>query len=337
MKKHEYFTVQGKPFFSIGGQVHNSSGYAIGAENGEAYERDAERSFESLRALGANTAAIPVCWDAFEPEEGKFNFGYVKRIIDRCREHNLHAILLWFGSWKNGQMEYTPVWVKKDRKRFVRARLADGQETTALSPFYEANREQDKKAFCRLMECIREYDGQTGTVLAVQVENEPGMYAASIRDFSEKGTEAFQGMVPAAVIDAVRGDAGEAGDAWRENGRKENGSWAEVFGRFGAELCMAWATAEYINDIALAGKQIYDIFMYVNVWMDRNSEHGWSIAGLDYPSGGAVSKVLPVWLAACTGLDAVCPDIYEQEPDCIRRTQELYDWEGRPFTYRNQD
>ena len=82
MKKHEYFTVQGKPFFSIGGQVHNSSGYAIGAENGEAYERDAERSFESLRALGANTAAIPVCWDAFEPEEGKFNFGYVKRIID---------------------------------------------------------------------------------------------------------------------------------------------------------------------------------------------------------------------------------------------------------------
>ena len=331
MKKHEYFTIQGKPFFSIGGQVHNSSGYAIGAENGEAYERDAERSFESLRALGANTAAIPVCWDAFEPEEGKFNFGYVKRIIDRCREHNLHAILLWFGSWKNGQMEYTPVWVKKDRKRFVRARLADGQETTALSPFYDANREQDKKAFCRLMECIREYDGQTGTVLAVQVENEPGMYAASIRDFSEKGTEAFQGMVPAAVIDAVRGDAGEAGDAWRENGRKENGSWAEVFGRFGAELCMAWATAEYINDIALAGKQIYDIFMYVNVWMDRNSEHGWSIAGLDYPSGGAVSKVLPVWLAACTGLDAVCPDIYEQEPDCIRRTQELYDWEGRPF------
>ena len=133
-------------------------------------------------------------------------------------------------------------------------RLADGQETTALSPFYEANREQDKKAFCRLMECIREYDGQTGTVLAVQVENEPGMYAASIRDFSEKGTEAFQGMVPAAVIDAVRGDAGEAGDAWRENGRKENGSWAEVFGRFGAELCMAWATAEYINDIALAGE-----------------------------------------------------------------------------------
>ena len=34
--------------------------------------------------------------------------------------------------------------------------------------------------------------------------------------------------------------------------------------------------------------------MYVNVWLDGNGEKGWSLAGLDYPSGGAVSKALPL-------------------------------------------
>ncbi len=56
----------------------------------------------------------------------------------------------------------------------------------------------------------------------------------------------------------------------------QSGSWEGVFGGFGAELCMAWGIARYIDEIAQAGKEIYDIFMYVNVWMDRNGENGWS-------------------------------------------------------------
>ena len=35
MKRHECFTVLGKPFFSVGGQLHNSSSYALGAAGGE--------------------------------------------------------------------------------------------------------------------------------------------------------------------------------------------------------------------------------------------------------------------------------------------------------------
>ncbi|HJC57238.1 MAG TPA: DUF5597 domain-containing protein [Candidatus Eisenbergiella intestinipullorum] len=353
MKRHTQFTVQGKPFFSIGGQLHNSTGYALGAAGGEKYEQDVRTAFAALKAIGANTAAVPVCWDAFEPEEGKFDGDYVRRIIDRVREHGMHAVLLWFGTWKNGQMEYTPAWVKADRKRFPRAVCKDGTETAALSPFYEENQQQDQRAFCRLMEILREYDGQTGTVIAVQVENEPGMYAASVRDFSEKGTQAFLGQVPEAVIrtaeecsaaartgredgvldwmDETHAVSGWLRRAWEENGRKRSGSWQEVFGSFGAELCMAWGTARYIDRIAEAGKQIYDIFMYVNVWLDGNGEKGWSLAGLDYPSGGAVSKVLPLWLRAAEHLDAIAPDTYEGDPESVRRTQALYDQEGRAF------
>lgn len=181
------------------------------------------------------------------------------------------------------------------------------------------------------MEFIKEYDEKTGTVIAVQVENEPGMYAASIRDFSKKGTEAFEGPVPAEMIEAARNDTGAVGEAWKKNGNRESGNWESVFGVFGAELCMAWATAGYIDEIARAGKEIYDIFMYVNVWLDRNGQSGWRIAGLDYPSGGAVSKVLPAWRAACGYLDVIAPDIYELEPESIRKTQELYDKDGWAF------
>ena len=261
MSRHEIFTVEGKSFFSIGAQLQNSSGYALGAAKGDKYEQDTKRAFDSVKKIGANTVAVPICWDAFEKEEGIFDFAYVQRIIDRIRDHDLHAILLWFGTWKNGQMEYTPEWVKRDRDRFPRCLCVDGTETTVLSPFYEANKEQDKKAFCKLMEFLKEYDSEVGTVLAVQVENECGMYAASIRDFSEKATEVFEGEAPAELIELARKDQGMLNREWEREGQKEHGSYREVFGRFGAEVCMAYTTARYIDEIAAAGKEIYDIFM----------------------------------------------------------------------------
>ena len=72
MGKHMCFTVNGKPFFSIGGQLHNSSGYALGKVSGSKAIEDAQKSFQTLKAIGVNTVAVPVCWDAFEPIEGEF-------------------------------------------------------------------------------------------------------------------------------------------------------------------------------------------------------------------------------------------------------------------------
>ena len=54
--------------------------------------------------------------------------------------------------------------------------------------------------------------------------------------------------------------------SWVKNGSREQGNWKEMFGSFGAELCSAWAVARYIDEIAAGGKEIYDIFMYTNVW-----------------------------------------------------------------------
>ena len=307
MGRHSEFTVLGQPFFSVGGQTHNSSSY---------YPKDMERSFASVRALSGNTVSTPLCWDAFEPREGVFREDYVRGIIDEARRWGMHLVLLWFGTWKNGTMEYTPAWVKLDRQRFPRALCKDGTATACLSPHSEANRRADEAAFCRLLRVIRDYDGAVGTVLAVQVENESGMLAPTRRDFGPDGQRDFEAQVPAALLGWARSHPeGRLAGFWRAAGSRESGSWAQVFGRYGAEACSAWHTARYIDSIAAAGKAVYDVFLYANVWMDGGeTPGGWDLGGLEYPCGGAVSKSLEVWYAACQALDAIAPDNYAFEP-----------------------
>ena len=118
--------------------------------------------------------AVPVSWELFEPREGAFREAFVTDIISQARENNLKLILLWFGTWKNGTMEYTPSWVKKDTERFPRAELKDGRKTHNLSPHCPENLEADRKAFCRLLEVVKRFDQEFNTVIGVQIENEYG-------------------------------------------------------------------------------------------------------------------------------------------------------------------
>jgi hypothetical protein len=68
----------------------------------------------------------------------------------------------------------------------------------------------------------------------------------------------------------------------------------------------AWTIANYIDNIAESGKAVYDIPMFINVWM---MESGWSIPGESYPSGGAVSKVLDIYKWFTPHVDMIAPDI----------------------------
>jgi hypothetical protein len=43
-----------------------------------------------------------------EPEPGRFDFASVDALVAGAREHHLHLVLLWFGTWKNGQAHYVP-------------------------------------------------------------------------------------------------------------------------------------------------------------------------------------------------------------------------------------
>lgn len=301
MKKHPYFTVQGKPFYSVGIQAHNSNS---STKNALGYVWNAAKMLE------ANTVAVPVPWERFEPKEGQFQEEYVIEIIRQAREQGLKLVLLWFGTWKNGTMEYAPGWVKTDMERFPRVVLKSGKKVHNLTPHCPENRKADERAFCRLMEVLKAYDKEENTVIAVQIENEAGCLSAARRDFGPWGQEAFESQVPDGLIGYCRAheDTHLAG-IWKENGSRQDGDWQTVFGTAGAEALTAWAVASYIDRIAEAGRKIYDIFLYTNAWINQ----GRGIAGIDWPSGTSLPGNLDIYYAVCRHLDTIAPDIYLPE------------------------
>ena len=317
MKKHKNFTVLGKPFLSLGGQTHNSSGYD--AENGM------DISFRSVKEMGGNTIAIPVSWDIFEVSEGSFNTCHVTAMIETARKQDLHLVLLWFGSWKNGTMEYTPDWVKQDTERFPRVTCKDESLTTALSPHCTETLETEKRTFCKLVETVRDFDRDVGTVIAIQVENEAGALGGTRRDFGKHGEQDFQSEVPEELIEyASANPDSELHCSWKKAGKQNHGSWQAVFSAFGAEACSAWYLARYIDSLTAAGKEYYDLFMYTNVWLGGGFQTSFDLPGLEYPCGGAVPKTLPIWYIACNALDAIAPDIYVNETTNFLKLQKTY-------------
>jgi len=132
--------VDGKPFLILGGQIHNSS----------SWPSELPQVWESMAALHANTIEAPVYWEQLEPHEGQFDYANVDQLVEGARAHNLHLVVLWFGTWKNGNMHYAPSWVKDDTKRFPHTVRPDGEPIDVLSPISHNTLEADKTAFVNL-------------------------------------------------------------------------------------------------------------------------------------------------------------------------------------------
>jgi hypothetical protein len=295
------FFEDGKPFFPLGGQCHNSSSQS---------PEQLSVFWKALKELHANTAEVPVYWNLLEPEEGVFDFTQMDQIFAGAEKHGFKLILLWFGTWKNGKMQYTPDWVKRNPERFHRVITHDGVRVGVLSSHCKANLEADRKAFAALMEHIRDIDAG-GRIIAIQVENEPGIEARAMRDHGPEGEADYFAPVPAGLIAHIDTlpEASRVRRVWVKSGSKKQGNWPEVFGPHGAEFLSAWSVASFINELAHAGKEILERPMIVNVW---NGDCGFNQPGLDYPSGGAVAKVLDIWKFASPDINIIGPDIYLQ-------------------------
>jgi Domain of unknown function (DUF5597)/Beta-galactosidase len=291
------FKVDGKPFFPLGGEASNSSGYN---------DHESEVAFKAVQAIHGNTVEIPVYWEKVEPEEGQFDFSMVESLLVSARKYGIKLILLWFATWKNGNMDYAPSWVKTNPQRFKRVISPSGEDLWVLSPHCKANLAADKKAFTALCRYLKTKDEKERTVIGLQIENEPGSIGSD-RDYSPEGQALFDSQVPSQFIDAMKkaGD-GRVNDIWQKIGSKNSGTWFELFGWEAGEIMSAWSIANYIDDIAESGKAVFDIPMFINVWM---MESGWSIPGESYPSGGAVSKVLDIYKWFTPHVDMIAPDI----------------------------
>ena len=294
-KVKRLFYAEGRPYFTIGGQARNSSSQSA---------ETMKKVWAGVEQMGLNTLAAPVYWERLEPEEGCFDFTQTDLLLEGARKHGVKLVLLWFGTWKNGASQYVPRWVKTQPERFRWAESIQHNLTRSLSPHCRAAREADRRAYCRLMEHLKAA-GAEDVLLGVQVENEPGILGTP-RDYSDAGEAFFRSEVPADVMEWLR-TGSSLKQIWRENGSPAGGTWEEVFGFHGEEIGTAYAMADYIDEIAAAGKAVWDIPVCVNVWLGEMYNR---VPGLDYPSGGAVSRVLDLWKHVAVHIDAVCPDIY---------------------------
>lgn len=290
--------VKGEPFLMLGGELHNSA-----SSSADFMEREV---WPYVRPLGLNTVILPVAWETIEPREGCFDFTLVEQLLTQARREQVKLVLLWFGLWKNGESFYVPSWVKEDDRRFFRSCYPGGLPSDTVSPLCREAVEADRRAFVRLMQFLKEYDGEEQTVVLVQVENEIG-FLKSERDFSPEAERRYGEAIPEAV-----------------GARYErSGSWQEAFGEDAPEYFMAWQYGCAVEQIASAGKAVYPLPMYVNAWLEQHPDR----PGV-YPSGGPVAKLIPLWQLAAPSLDLIAPDIYL--PD-FRGVCESYAVSGNPL------
>ena len=292
--------VDGKPFLALAGELLNNS--ATGVEH-------MKPIWPKLAASKYNTVLAGVSWAQIEPREGKFDFTVLDGIIRDARSHNLHLVLLWFGSWKNSLSSYPPDWLKKDFERFPRAQVAGGKGIELLSPFSEANWDADAHAFAAMMRHVKAVDGQQHTVIMIQVENEVGMHGDS-RDRSPAADKAFAEPVPKELMDYLQQRKEtlipELRQVWEAAGFKTSGTWEDVFGQSKVTdgIFMAWHISRYIGRVAQAGKTEYPIPMFCNAAL-------YGIGKGAMPSGGRPwDQVMDVWKAGAPQIDILSPDIY---------------------------
>ncbi|MGD0087173.1 MAG: DUF5597 domain-containing protein [Verrucomicrobiota bacterium] len=332
--------VDGKPFLALAAELHNSSASSL---------EYMKPLWPKLVASHLNTVLATVSWELIEPDEGKFDFSLVDGLLQEARANDLHLVLLWFGSWKNGKSSYEPLWVKTNQARFPLACDSDGKSMPILTTFSDANRDADARAFAALMRHLREVDGEKHTVLMIQVENEVGTLGDS-RDRCPAANEAFAKPVPKDLMDYLVQHkdtlAPELLKGWAAHGSKTSGTWTEVFGPgkpasvqlYGPDLTdkkkdvywrqlnwasdeffMAWRYSMYVNKVAAAGKAEYDIPMYVNTWLQQP---GCPRPG-EYPSGGPTPQVHDFWRFGAPAMDILSPDLYIDQfaETCARYTR----------------
>lgn len=293
--------VDGKPFLVLGGELFNNS-----ATNLEFLEN----VWSGLKQKNLNTVLAAVAWAQLEPAEGKFNYEIVDGVIEQARKHNMHLVLLWFGSWKNTWSSYTPDWVKRDFKRFPRVQLSNGLGTERLSPFSEENQKADARAYAALMRHLKDFDGKENTVIMMQVENEVGVIPDA-RDHSEVANKDYANAVPRELMNYLVKNREtidpELREKWMKTGFETSGNWEKVFGP-GLEtedLFMAWHYAKYIGKVAEAGKAEYNLPMFTNAALIRTN-----YAPGQYNSGGPLPHSIDIWRAGGPQLNFLVPDIY---------------------------
>ena len=294
--------VDGKPYLALAGETDNTASSSL---------EYMDMVWPKLVKMNLNTVLVGVGWDWVEPEEGKYDFTLVDGLLAGARKSNLHLVLLWFGSWKNGLSSFVPDWVKADQQRFPRALLKNGRSVEVLTTLSEANLQADTRAYTAFMRHLREVDSAQHTVVMIQLENEVGLIGDS-RDRSAAAEAAFVRPVPPELPAYLQQNREtlwpDLRQLWEAAGAKTAGTWHEIFGSSPAtdEIFMAWNYARYLERMTKAGKAEYPLPVFTNTWLVQPQDQGPG----DYPSGCPEPLTIDIWKAGAPTIDLNAPDVH---------------------------
>ena len=195
-----HFEVDGKHFLMFTGELHNST------STSESY-MESIGVWEQMKYGNFNTVIASCSWDVIEDEPGHYDFTSVDHVIRNARKNGLKVVMIWFASWKNGNSTYAPSYIKRDPVKYPLVETQDGGHLNVLSAFCQESMEADKKAYVALMQHIKEIDPDY-TVIMMQVENEMGILG-SVRDFSPAAQKAWEGQVPADLMQYLSAHKGK--------------------------------------------------------------------------------------------------------------------------------
>ncbi|OKS86811.1 GH35 family beta-galactosidase [Mucilaginibacter polytrichastri] len=298
------FIVDNKPFLILGGELGNSSA------SSSTYMKTI---WPKLKAMHLNTVFAPVYWELMEPTEGNFDFTLVDDLIINARLNNMKLALLWFGTWKNSMSCYVPAWVKLNSQKFPRIEDRSGSKHEILNPLSKNNLEADKHAYVRLLQHLKDIDSKNHTVIMMQVENEIGMLPDA-RNHDEIANKTFEAAIPEKLSTYLKSNSTtllpEIDSVWKANGSQTAGNWSKVFGQSLAadEIFMAWQFATFVNEIATAGKKVYNLPVYLNAALNKKGAKPG-----EYPSAGPLPHVMDIWKAGAPSVDILAPDFYNPD------------------------
>ena len=297
--------VDDAPYLMLGAQVHNSSSWPA----------ELPKVWPAMEYLHVNTVEMPVYWEQIEARQGEYDFTLVDTLLAEARKHQVHLVLLWFGTWKNGSQHYMPEWMKLDTVKYPHVTDKNGDAVDSPSPLAAASLEADKKAFAAFMGHLKAADPER-TVIMVQVENESGTWG-SLRDYSPLANNLFEAAVPPEVLSAMQVKVASPAP-----------NWQEAFGPEAEVNFHAWAVAKYVGQVAAAGKAVYPLPMYANAALRDPIKPG---APGTYESGGPTDNVLNIWKAEAPALDVLAPDNYTNDPLAYLKVLELYHRSDNPL------
>jgi hypothetical protein len=297
--------VDGAPYLMLGAQSNNSSDWPA----------TLPKVWSAIEYLHANTLETPIYWEQFEPKPGQFDYSAVDTVLAQARQHHVHLVLLWFGTWKNGSQHYMPEWMKLDPERYFHVTNKNGEFVDSPSPFAQASLDADVRAFTAFMRHLKDADAER-TVIMVQVENETGTWGAQ-RDYSAAANKLFEAAVPAEVLKAMNKETTASAP-----------NWHDAFGDEADVNFHAWAVAKYVGKIAAAGKAVYPLPLYVNAALRDPLKPG---APGTYESGGPTDNVLNIWKAEAPAIDILAPDIYLLDTPSYLKVIQLYHRPDNPL------